>query len=103
MWSSSLVLLDLVEGQLDRCLPTENLDQPLDLLRVGVDLMDGRLKGRERTVDDGDGVTHLEVEDLDLDLAALLLFDLGREDVDHFLERERDRLVSVADEPGDPR
>src|SRR5688572_18317669 len=67
------VLLDLAEGQLDRRLPAEDLDQTLDLLGVRVDLVDGRLKRGERPVDDGDRVADLEVQDLDLRGAALLL------------------------------
>src|SRR5689334_17148495 len=54
------VLLDLREGQLDRGLPAEDLDQTLDPLGVGVDLVDRRLQAGERAVDDGDGVADLE-------------------------------------------
>src|SRR5262245_37797196 len=59
-WRS--VLLDLAERQLDRGLPAEDLDETLDPLGVGVDLVDGGLQRRERAVDDGDAVADREVE-----------------------------------------
>src|SRR4051812_40306752 len=56
-----LDLLDLAEAELDRGLPAEDLDERLDSLRLDVDLGDRRVQGRERPVDDHDGVRHLEV------------------------------------------
>src|SRR5699024_3712832 len=44
---------DLVEGKLDRGLPTEDRHQDLELLGVGVDLAHRRGQGRERTLHDG--------------------------------------------------
>src|SRR3712207_7108535 len=56
-------LLDLVERQLDRRLPAEDGDEHLQLLLLGVDLVDrGRERG-ERTVHDGDRLADLEVDD----------------------------------------
>src|SRR6476661_5235132 len=57
--------LDLVEAQLDRGLPAEDLDERLDPLGLGVDLGDRRVQGRERSVDDHDRVGDVEVGDLD--------------------------------------
>src|SRR4051794_39384384 len=54
-------LLDLVEAQLDRGLPAEDLDEGLDPLRLGVDLGDRRVQGGERPVDHHDRVGHVEV------------------------------------------
>src|SRR5215210_6458933 len=66
-------LLDLAEGELDRGLPAEDRHQHLELLGVGVDLVDRGRQGRERPIHDGDGLAHLEVGGLGLDdLRALL-------------------------------
>src|SRR3954469_10407639 len=59
-------LLDLVEAQLDRGLPAEDLDEGLDPLGLGVDLGDRRVERGERAVDHHDRVGHVEVGDLDL-------------------------------------
>src|SRR3978361_2049030 len=56
-------LADLVERQLDRRLPAEDRDQPLQLLLLGVDLVDGGREGGERAVHDGDRLAHLEVDE----------------------------------------
>src|SRR5262245_50713104 len=94
-----LVPLDLVERQLDRGLPAEDLDQALDLLRIRVDLVDGRLQGCERAVDDGNRVADLEVEHLDLGrcLGVLALYLRGKR-VEDLAEGQRHRLVAVPDE-----
>ncbi len=102
--------------QLDRGLPAEDLDQALDLLGVGVDLVDGRLERGERAVGDGDRVADLEVQHLDLDLAlrgglALglgglaggLLLGLRGEHLDDLVQGQRVGVVGVADEAGDAR
>src|SRR5699024_1259382 len=47
---------DLVEGQLDRGLSTEDRHQDLELLGVGIDLAHRRGQGRERALHDGDGL-----------------------------------------------
>src|ERR687894_2238043 len=62
-----LELGDLAERELDRGLPTEDRHQHLELLRVGVDLVDRCWQRGERSVHDGDRLTHLEV---DLDRGA---------------------------------
>src|SRR3712207_9469765 len=59
-------LLDLVEAQLDRRLPAEDLDERLDPLGLGVDLGDRGVQRRERAVHDHDRVRDVEVGDLDL-------------------------------------
>src|SRR3712207_130354 len=58
-----LELLDLVERELDRRLPAEDGDQHLQLLLLGVDLVDRGREGRERAVHDGDRLADLEVDD----------------------------------------
>src|ERR671932_2350005 len=55
-------LLDLVERQLDRRLAAEDGDQHLQLLLLGVDLVDRGGQGRERPVHDGDRLADLEVD-----------------------------------------
>src|SRR3712207_1990912 len=57
-----LELLDLVERELDRRLPAEDGDQHLQLLLLGVDLVDRGREGRERAVHDGDRLADLEVD-----------------------------------------
>src|SRR3954463_13096250 len=54
---------DLRERELDRRLAAEDGDQHLQLLLLGVDLVDRRGQGRERPVPDGDRLAHLEVDD----------------------------------------
>src|SRR3954471_11756737 len=58
-------LLDLVEAQLDRGLPAEDLDEGLDPLGLGVDLGDRRVQRGERAVDDHHRVGDVEVGDRD--------------------------------------
>src|SRR3954464_13192267 len=58
-------LLDLVERELDRRLPAEDGDEHLQLLLLGVDLVDrGRERG-ERAVHDGHRLADLELDDGD--------------------------------------
>src|SRR3954465_469441 len=59
-------LLDLVEAQLDRGLPAEDLDEGLDPLGLGVDLGDRRVQRGERSVHHHDRVGDVEVRDGDL-------------------------------------
>src|SRR3954447_13661553 len=54
---------DLGERQLDRRLAAEDGDEDLELLLLGVDLVDGGRQRRERTVHDGDGLADLELDD----------------------------------------
>src|SRR3954451_9398758 len=56
-------LADLVERELDRRLPAEDGDEHLQLLLLGVDLVDRRGQGRERPVHDRDRLADLEVDD----------------------------------------
>src|SRR4051812_12217185 len=58
-------LADLVERQLDGRLAAEDGDQHLQLLLLGVDLVDGGGEGREGAVHDGDRLADLEVHDGD--------------------------------------
>src|SRR3954452_10419035 len=58
-----LNLGDLGERELDRRLPAEDRDEHLQLLLLGVDLVDRRGQGRERPVHDGDRLADLEVDD----------------------------------------
>src|SRR4051794_36761824 len=57
------VLVDLVERQLDGRLGAEDGDQHLQLLLLGVDLVDGCGEGGERPVHDRDRLADLEVDD----------------------------------------
>src|SRR5688572_16750835 len=61
--------LDLREGQVDRGLPAQDLDQGLEPLVVDVDLGDGRVHAGKRPVDHHDRVADGEVGHLDLLLA----------------------------------
>src|SRR5688572_22566158 len=56
-------LADLVERQLDGRLAAEDRDQHLQLLLLGVDLVDRGGQRGERPVHDGDGLADLEVDD----------------------------------------
>src|SRR4051794_20589618 len=56
-------LADLVERQLDGGLAAEDGDQHLQLLLLGVDLVDRGGQRRERPVHDGDRLADLEVHD----------------------------------------
>src|ERR671928_1312391 len=56
---------DLGERQLDRRLPAEDRDEHLQLLLLGVDLVDGGREGGERAVHDGDRLADLEVDQRD--------------------------------------
>src|SRR3954453_19455165 len=56
-------LRDLVERQLDGRLAAEDGHQHLQLLLLGVDLVDGGGEGRERPVHDRHRLTDLEVHD----------------------------------------
>src|SRR5215210_3538435 len=72
--SERLELLHLVERELDRRLAAEDGHQHLELLRVGVDLVDRCRQRGERAVHDGDRLADLEVGCLGLDdLRPLLL------------------------------
>src|SRR5215813_1753700 len=66
---------DLVERQLDRCLPAEDRHEHLELLGVGVDLAHGGWQRRERTVHHRNGFAHLVFHRQvgDLGLRRLLL------------------------------
>src|SRR6478752_8261065 len=102
---------DLGERQFDGRLAAEDRDQHLELLGVGVDLVDGRRQGRERAVHDGDRLAHREV-DLGAGRRGTAGAGDGRglpwrcrsEDLDDLVDRERGRpLRGRADEAGDAR
>src|SRR5204863_5120614 len=61
MWFGS-DLLDLVEPELDRGLPVEDVDEDLQLALVEVDLADRAVEVGERTRDDADDVLLLELQ-----------------------------------------
>src|SRR5580700_9047843 len=89
-----LDLADLIERQLDRRLPAEDRDQHLELLGVGVDLVHGRRKGRERPVHNRNGLAHLEVHRSrsgGLGLLGHLLLGLRREQHRHLVQAQRRR------------
>src|SRR3954470_2070170 len=54
---------DLGERELDRRLPAEDRDEHLQLLLLGVDLVDRRGQCRERPVHDGDRLADLQMQD----------------------------------------
>src|SRR5690606_1243650 len=96
---------DLVEGQLDRGLPAEDRHQHLQLLLLGVDLVDGRGEGGERAVHDGDRLADLELDGggrLRLLLGRLggALLRLGGEQLRDLVQAQRGRLVQQPHEPG---
>src|SRR5215203_7410441 len=92
-----LDLLHLVERELDRRLTSEDRHQDLELLRVGVDLVDRRRQRGERAVHDRDGLADLEVGGPGLDDLLLLLL-LRREELQDLVEGQRGGPVGVADE-----
>src|ERR1700733_4195750 len=49
-------LRDLVEGELDRCLPAEDRHEDLELLGVRVDLVHRGREGGERAIHHGNGI-----------------------------------------------
>src|SRR3954452_1553032 len=106
-------LADLVERQLDRRLAAEDRDQHLQLLLLGVDLVDGGREGRERAVHDSDRLAHLEVHDggrggggggSRLGRPAGGRLRVGRrEDLHDLVDGERRGPRGGADEAGDAR
>src|SRR5437588_11117734 len=96
----SVQLLDLVEGQLDRDLALEDVDEHLQLLLVRVDVDDLAVEIGERPA------RHLDrLAELELDLRAR---PLGRrcarlQDPVDLALRERHRLRAGADEAGHAR
>src|SRR3712207_1943076 len=107
-----LDLLDLVERELDRRLPAEDGDQHLQLLLLGVDLVDRGREGRERAVHDGDRLADLEVDDGGrrggrggagrLRRTGRLRTGRGREQADDLVDAQWRRARRRPDEPGDP-
>ena len=111
----ALDLGDLVEGQFDGRLASEDGHQHLELLLFGVDLADRRRQRRERSVHDGHRLADLEV-DQDLrtlqrrlrrssgrrrtSLARLLRRALGQQELHHVVQRQRGRPRRRADEAG---
>src|SRR5260370_1594 len=87
-------LADLVERQLDRCLATEDRDEHLELLGIGIDLVHGRGKRRERPIHNGNGLADLEVHRScaqRLGLLRHLLLGLGGEQACHLVQAQRRR------------
>src|SRR3954463_2471614 len=102
----------LVERQLDRRLAAEDRDQNLQLLLLGVDLVDGGGQGGERAVHDRHRLTDLEVHNSDrrggspgcrlTTRGARGLRGRGRdEDLDDLVERQRRGTRGGTDEAGD--
>src|SRR3954471_20678831 len=105
-------LRDLVERQLDGRLAAEDGHRHLQLLLLGVDLVDGGRERGERTVHDGDRLPDLEVHNSGRrggspggGLAARGARGLrGRrrdEDLDDLVEGQRGRARGGTDDPGD--
>src|SRR3954453_4037345 len=112
-----LNLGDLGERELDRRLPAEDRDEHLQLLLLGVDLVDRRGQGRERPVHDRDRLADLEVDDgrggagrgcpaagrRGLRRLRRLRRDRRGEDLDDLVDGQRQGLGGGADEAGDTR
>src|SRR2546421_595898 len=93
-------LLHVVESDLDRHLPLEDVDHDLELLAVGVDVRDLAVEVRERAGRDLDRLAELE---LDLRARGRLSAGTRVEDSVDLGLGERNRLRAGADEPGDAR
>src|SRR6478752_2130067 len=102
---------DLGERQLDGRLAAEDRDQHLELLSVGIDLVDGRRQGGERAVHDGDRLADREI---DLGTGGRGATGGGNrrglprrgrgQDLDDLVDRERGgALRGRTDESGHPR
>src|SRR5918999_1952854 len=91
----------LVEAQLDRGLPVEDVDHHSELGLVHVYVADRSVEVGERAGDDPDHVTLLELEAEGRFLGLLLLH---RQDLLHLPTRQRGRLLpgAAGHEPGDP-
>src|SRR5437660_941496 len=96
----SVQLLDLVEGQLDRDLALEDVDEHLQLLLVRVDVDDLAVEVGERARGD---LHRLAERVLHLGARPLAVAATGVEDPVDLGLRQRDRLRAGADEPGDAR
>src|SRR3954466_15326417 len=104
-------LADLVERQLDGRLAAEDGDQDLQLLLLGVDLVDRCGEGRERAVHDRDRLADLEVDDggrgrgrrggLATGGAGSLRRGHRHQDLDDLVDAQRGGLGGGADEAGD--
>src|SRR3990170_1498733 len=95
-----LVLLDVFESDLDRCVATEDIDQNLDLGLVEIDVLDDAGEVGKRSGDDPDGFAHLPAR---FEPGSLLLFLLAyAKEAFHFPARQRSRLVRPTHETGPP-
>src|ERR1022692_322350 len=99
-------LADLIEGQLDRRLATEDRHEHLELLSIGIDLAHCRRKGRERAVHHGNRLVDLEVDRrrphrLGL-LRGLLLGHRGQQRA-NLVQAQRRRPAGQSDEAGHSR
>src|SRR6266498_1716908 len=91
----------LIERKLDRRLPAEDRHQHLELLRVGVDLADGRRERGKRAVHYGNRLANRELDDRAfLFLLLRLLLGLGREELCDLVEAERRRPAGQPDKTG---
>src|SRR5712691_8107211 len=81
-----LRLRHLVEGELDRRLPVEDVDQDLELRLLDVDLRDGALEVGERPGDDPHGVALFPLQPV---LRLALRFLLYGKDLLHLAGRQR--------------
>src|SRR5665213_2074125 len=101
--SAGLQLCDLAEFKLDRGLPTEDVDQNLELELVFVDLCDLAGEVRERTFLDPDRLPHLVLEARTAPLGRRLgSFDLDLQDALDLATRQRRGLGTRTHAPGDP-
>src|SRR5215469_637151 len=99
-------LADLIEGQLDRSFPAEDRDEHLELLGVGVDLVDRGRQRRERPVHHGNRLADLEVDRRGADRFGLLRGLLGRhrrQQAGDFIQAQRRRAARQTHEAGHTR
>src|SRR5581483_3176117 len=100
---ADLELGDLAEFELDRRLPSEDVDEHLELRLVDVDLADGAVEVGEGPGDDPDLLADVELQPRPglLALAGDALLLLDAEDGLDLLAGERRRLGATPHEPGD--
>src|ERR671923_331270 len=93
---SLLQLRDLIERQLYRRLPPEEIEENGDLLLVHLDGVHGTAVAVERAGNDAD-----DLADLVIELRTRTLLGLRREDLCDFARIQRRRLCARSDESGD--
>src|ERR1700728_454502 len=97
---------DLIEEELNWRLTTEDRDEHLELLGIGVDLVHGSRERRERAVHNGNRLAHLEVHRRcphGLGLLRCLLLRHRGEQRSYLIQAERRGLAGQPDKAGHAR